>query len=145
MKRCFFIGHRDAPCELYPKILAAVGDCIRVNGEVEFLVGCYGSFDAMAARAVISWKQENPSVRLTQLVPYLPAKPLLPDFDGALFPPGMEFVPRRAAIVRANRYAARICDVLIAYAKHPASNAWELIAYVRPRIRRGELTLIQLT
>lgn len=145
MKRCFFIGHRDAPGALYPKVLAAVGDCIRMHGEVEFLVGRYGNFDAMAAQAVIAWKQEEPSVRLTQLVPYLPAKALLPDFDGALFPPGMEFVPRRAAIVRANQYAARTCDTLIAYAKHPASNAWNLLAYVQPRIRRGELTLIRLS
>ena len=145
MKRCFFIGHRDAPGELYPRVLAAVGAYIRANGEVEFLVGRYGRFDAMATRAVIARKQENPAVRLTQLVPYLPAKPLLPGFDGALIPPGLEFVPRRAAIVYANQYAARTCDALIAYAKHPASNAWNLLAYVQPRIQRGELTLIRLT
>ncbi len=48
--------------------------------------------------------------------------PTPPGFDGTFYPPGMETVPKRAAIVRANRYMVDHSDYLIAYAWHPASN-----------------------
>ena len=41
----------------------------------------------------------------------------------------MESVPRKIAIVRANRYVVDHVDYLIAYAWHPASNAQELLEY----------------
>ena len=58
-------------------------------------------FDRMAARAVIAAKQHHPQVRLTMLLAYHPGeRPVtLPSgFDGSLYPPGMENVPRRFAI-----------------------------------------------
>ena len=51
-------------------------------------------------------------------------------FDGTYYPPDMERVPRRVAIVRANRYMIDHVDYLIAYAWHPASSARELVEYV---------------
>lgn len=51
-------------------------------------------------------------------------------FDGTYYPPDMEQVPRRVAIVRANRYMIDHVDYLIAYAWHPASSARELVEYV---------------
>ena len=45
----------------------------------------------------------------------------------------MESVPRKAAIVRANRYVVDHVDYLIAYAWHPASNARELVEYAQKR------------
>ncbi len=56
-----------------------------------------------------------------------------PGFDGTFYPPGMETVPKRAAIVRANRYMVDHSDYLIAYAWHPASNARELVEYAQRR------------
>lgn len=50
-------------------------------------------------------------------------------FDGTYYPPDMECVPRRVAIVRANRYMVDHVDYLIAYAWHPASNARDLVEY----------------
>ena len=70
------------------------------------------------------------------LLPYHPADrptPAPEGFDGTFYPPGMERVPMRAAIVRANRYMADHCDFLIAYAWHPASNARELVDYAQAR------------
>lgn len=48
-------------------------------------------------------------------------------FDGSLYPPGQEKVPRRVAIVRANHYAVNVSDYLIAYAKYPGSNAGKIL------------------
>ena len=43
-------------------------------------------------------------------------------FDSTFYPLGMESVPRKIAIVRANHYVVDHVDFLIAYAWHPASN-----------------------
>ena len=133
-KTCFFIGHRDAPDTIYPALLAEVERHIAELGAGEFLVGHYGRFDALAARAVKEAKLRHPGVELTLLLPYHPAeRPISkPDgFDNLLYPPGLETVPRRVAILRANRYVVDHTDYLIAYAWQPRSNARALVEYAK--------------
>ena len=142
---CFFIGHREADASILPQLLDTVHRHIREFGVEEFIVGQYGGFDQMAAFAVITAKREYPHIQLYLLLPYHPAerKVDLPDgFDGSFFPNGMEKVPRKVAIIRANRYAVDHCDYLIAYAWHPASNARNLVEYAQHREARG---LIKVT
>ena len=101
-------------------------------GVTEFIVGHYGGFDRLAASAVKEAKRFYPEVKLTLLLSYHPAERPIPTpdgFDGTFYPPGMESVPRKIAIVRANRYVVDHVDYLIAYAWHPASNARELVEY----------------
>ena len=129
MYRCFFIGHREAPESIYPELAQTVEQLIE-QGVADFYVGRYGNFDRLAARAVIAAKQQHPEVRLTMLLPYHPAerKVILPSgFDGSLYPPGMEKVPRRFAISRANRWMVEHCTHLVAYVTHPASNAEKVV------------------
>ena len=131
-KSCFFIGHREASEEIYTNLRAAVEQHIVEYGVTEFIVGHYGGFDRLAAKAVIEAKKIHPEVTLTLLLPYHPAeRPAAAPkgFDGTYYPPDMERVPRRVAIVRANRYMVDHVDYLIAYAWHPASNARELVEY----------------
>ena len=59
-------------------------------------------------------------------------------FDGSFYPPGMECVPRRLAIIRANRYLVDTSDFLIAYAPYPG-NARKLVEYARRREQWGFL------
>lgn len=146
-RSCFFIGHREASREIYPALRDAIEEHIRVYGVSEFIVGGYGGFDRLAARAVIEAKQDHPDITLTLLVPYHPAeRPIKPPegFDGTFYPPGMETVPRRVAIVRANRYMVDHVDFLIAYAWHPASNARDLVEYARKREEKGRLQITML-
>ena len=106
-KSCFFIGHRETPEEIYPVLCAAVEEHIVRYGVTEFIVGRYGCFDGLAAKAVKTAKQTHPEVELTLLLPYHPAERPIPvpdGFDSTYYPPGMENVPRKVAIVRANRY-----------------------------------------
>lgn len=131
-KSCFFIGHREASEEIYPKLKAAVEQHITEYGVTEFIVGHYGGFDGLAARAVIEAKKIHPEVTLTLLLSYHPAEQPIPTpagFNSTYYPPDMERAPRRVAIVRANRYMVDHVDYLIAYAWHPASNARELVEY----------------
>ena len=147
-KSCFFIGHREASEEIYPVLYAAVEQHIVEYGVTEFFVGHYGGFDRLAALAVKEAKRFYPEVKLTLLLPYHPAERPIPTpdgFDSTFYPPGMESVPRKIAIVRANRYVVDHVDYLIAYVWHPASNAWELVEYARKKLRTLclSITLIQ--
>lgn len=146
-KSCFFIGHREASEEIYPALYAAVEQHIVEYGVKEFIVGHYGGFDRLAALAVKEAKRFYPEVKLILLLPYHPAeRPIsTPDgFDKTFYPPGMESVPRKVAIVRANRYVVDHVDYLIAYAWHPASNARELLEYAKRREKRDLISITSI-
>lgn len=146
-KSCFFIGHRESSEEIYPALYAAVEQHIVEYGVTEFIVGHYGGFDRLSASAVKAAKQFYPDVKLVLLLPYHPAERPIPTpdgFDGTLYPPGMESVPRKVAIVRANRYVVDHVDYLIAYAWHPASNARELLEYAKRREKRDLISITSI-
>ena len=144
MKSCFFIGHRETSIEVIPALSEAIEWHITEYGVTEFIVGNYGGFDHMAAKAVIAAKERYSDITLSMLIPYHPAeRPMeLPQgFDNTFYPPGMERVPRKFAIVRANRYIVDHVDYLIAYAWHPASNARDLIEYAKKREQRNLISV----
>lgn len=146
-KSCFFIGHREASSELLPILRQTVEKHISEYGVTEFIVGGYGNFDNLAAKAVISLKQQYPQITLSLLIPYHPAERPIetpPGFDNTYYPPGMEKVPRKLAIVRANRYMVAHVDYLIAYAWHPASNARDLVEYARRLEIKGQIAITLL-
>ena len=141
MYRCFFIGHREAPENIYPELAQTMEQLIE-QGVTDFYVGHYGNFDRLSARAVIVAKQQHLEVRLTMLLPYHPAerKVILPaGFDGSLYPLGMEKVPRRFAIARANRWMVEHCTHLVAYVTHPASNAGKVVEWGRRLAKKVKL------
>ena len=147
MASCFFIGHRETPSDIFPALLDAVEHHIIHHGVTEFIVGNYGNFDHLSAKAVIAAKAHYPEITLVMLVPYHPAeRPIkLPQgFDNSFFPPGLEKVPRRFAIVRANQYMIDHVDHLIAYAWHPASNARNLVELAKKRETKGLITVTLL-
>ncbi len=146
-KSCFFIGHREADASILAELQQIVERHHTQSGVTEFIVGNYGGFDHQAAEAVIQLKRRFPQITLTLLLPYHPAErpietPL--GFDNTFYPFCTERVPRRLAIVRANRYMVDHADHLIAYAWHPASNARNLLEYAQKREAQGsiQVTLI---
>ena len=144
MKSCFFIGHREASSELLPILRRTVEKHIFEYGVTEFIVGGYGNFDHLAAKAVISLKQQYPQITLSLLIPYHPAERPVETpsgFDNTYYPPGMEKVPRKLAIVRANRHMVDHVDYLIAYTWHPASNARNLVEYAHNRECKGQINI----
>lgn len=88
----------------------------------------------MAARIVAKEKARFSEISLSILLPYHPSERTIraPEgYDSTFYPPGMENVPRRFAIARANRYMIAHCDYLIAYAWQPASNAKRMVEFAR--------------
>lgn len=145
MPTCFFIGHRETPDSILPELSDEVERHITEYGVTDFVVGKYGQFDALAAKCVIAAKKRHLEVTLTLLLPYHPydrPTPTPPGFDSTFYPPGMETVPKRAAIVWANRYMVEHREYLIAYVWHPASNAREVVEYAQKWEKRG---MIQVT
>ena len=145
MKTCFFIGHRDAPESVYDRLLTVVEHHISEYGVTDFVVGRYGNFDRLAARAVMEAKQRRSDVTLTLLMPYYrtDAEPLPDGFDGSLFSDDLETVPKRAAILRANQYMIHHCDYLIAYDAGRIGNTRRLVAEAK-KIERLHIENIAL-
>ena len=128
MGSCFFIGHRETPDQVYPALLETIEHHITEYGVSEFVVGRYGNFDRLVIWALSQAKRAHPDITLMLMTPYYPVnrKVDLPEaFDALFYPPDLETVPKRLAIVRANRYMVERSDFLIAYVRHPASNARE--------------------
>ena len=136
MSSCFFIGHRETMDDVLPQLSDAIERHITQYGVCEFVVGNYGGFDRIVIGALTKAKIRHPEIRLLLLVPYHPAErptQTPPGFDSTFYPPGMEKVPRKVAIVCANRYMVEHSDYLIAYVRYPASNARELMVYAEQR------------
>lgn len=137
----------DAPDSLAPELDALVERHIVEYGVGEFVGGRYGRFDMLAACAVKRAKIRHPDVRLVYLRPYHPverSEKTPRGFDDSFYPPGMERIPRKLAIIRANRFMVDNCDFLIAYVWHPG-NARDLVEYAQGNKRRGLLRITKLS
>ena len=147
MSTCFLIGSHLSPDALSPLLDEAIERHIVEYGVTEFVVGQYGRFDRLAAHALYRCKTEYPGLTLTLLCAYHPAERavILPrGFDGFWYPAGLEQVPRRFAIQRANRLAVEQSEYLIAGLRHPGSCTASLVRYALGRQRQGKLTVTLL-
>lgn len=143
-KSCFFIGHREADERLLPELTAAIERLITEEQVSCFYVGGYGGFDRIAASAVKQAKRHHPEVTLMLVLPYHPAEHPVETpygFDGTYYPEGLEMVPRRYAIMKANRIMVDTSDWLIAYVRHGASNSRKVLDYTQ---RRGIVRILRV-
>lgn len=146
LNSCFFIGHHNAPDNIYGVLEQTVERYAADYGVTSFTVGHYGNFDAMAARAVRKAKTHWPEIKLTLLLPYYSAEigqTPPKGFDNSFYPPGMETVPKRLAIPRANRWMMENSRILIAYVSHPG-NAKILFEQAEKRKKKGLLVVENL-
>lgn len=140
LQTCFFVGHHTAPESIQPQLEMAVERHITQYHVAEFIVGRYGNFDRMAAHAVIEAKKRYPTVTLTLLLPYYPfgcAEETPADFERTFYPPGLELVPKHAAIPRANQYMIKHCNYLIAYHCGPVGNTGKLMDIAKKLENKG--------
>lgn len=145
--RCFFVGHRDASSSVLEKLRAEVERHICQLGVTDFVVGQYGAFDHMAANAVAAAKRTHPEITLGILLAYHPAeRDVCPvtEYDYTVYPPEMERMPKRFAIIRADQYMIKNSDYLITYAWKRGSNAYKLLEYAQKQkiVRITELALV---
>lgn len=145
-KTCFFIGSRYATAAVQKPLGEAIERHILEYGVTEFVVGHYGNFDSEVMGALRKAKKRHPEVTLLLLIPYHPHdRPIyLPkDFDSTYYPEGMERVPKRLAIIRANRYMVDHSDYLIAHIRGVGKSR-DLVQYALRREKRGMIHVEEL-
>ena len=145
---CFFLGNHNSPENIFPVLSAATEQHIREFNITSFIVGQYGRFDRMAARAVSEWKKTYPFITLSALLPYHPAErpfTLPPGFDDSVYPFELERVPKTLAISRANQYMIKQCGFLITYCGDTTGNTFRLLQYAYRRAKQGSLHIENLT
>lgn len=141
-KTCFFIGSRYTPSSIEEQLIKVVEKHITEYGVTTFIVGHYGSFDSLVIDVLKEAKKRHTNIELYLLAPYaLNQNRDAPEwFNGTLYPEGLESVPKRYAIVQANRYMIQHSDYLISYCG--VGNSRKFVEYAQEREKKG---LIRVT
>lgn len=140
---CFLFGHRSAPHESVTTI-RRLAEMLCLQYDVQdFVVGRYGQFDRNAVQAVKMAQMSCPEIRLHLLTVQHPAHQqfkIPPEFIDSIYPEGMERVPKKVALPRANRYMIDRSGYVICYVNGPG-NARELLEYARRRQEKSRLQI----
>lgn len=139
---CFMFGHATTPYDVLPLIEAAAERQYQENGIRTFIVGSRGTFDGCAASAIKALKKRHNDICLLLLLAYHPGEgkvELTEGFDGTYYPP-LENVPRRYAIVRANRYMVDTADSIICYV-NCVGNSRNLLEYALKRQEKERIII----
>lgn len=116
MKVCCFFGHRDCPESAFPALCAAVERAILQEGITLFYVGREGTFDALAARALLQMAEKYPHIQFSVVLAYHPRTPLEQALQSrTILADGVESVPRRFAVLRRNEWMLGRSQMVIAY------------------------------
>lgn len=142
MKTCTFFGHHDTPDCLKGLVKECIEKLITEHGVEQFYVGHQGQFDAYVRSALRQLKLQYPHIRYAVVLAYMPGKAREGmDYSDTMYPEGLEFVPRRFAIDRRNRWMIQRSDYVVHWACHEYRNAMK---YVRKAERMGK-TVVWLT
>ena len=144
MSMCFMAGHADAPMELLPRIVEQAQQLVERWGVTRFLVGHYGNFDRLAVQAIKQLKIAYPQIKLILLLPYYSANQTMEisnEFDETIYPEGLETVPYRYAIVKANRWAVAAADHMMVHQHYSVGNTFRLMKYAQSVEKKGKLRI----
>ena len=128
-----FCGHRDIVCsgKLTRQLRFVLCDLI-TEGADTFLLGGYGAFDSMAAKAVRELKSTYPHIRSTLVLAYLDRDYNEDLYDDTIFPP-LEGVPLRYSISQRNRWMVDTADVVVSYVIHSYGGAATTLRYAEQK------------
>lgn len=131
MGTCTFCGHSHIYGDydnVKQQCFAIVGDLICNNSIDCFLIGNYGSFDAIAATVCLSLKKQYPHIQVYLVLPYY--RPHPDEYEGARYAkfdnvvtPELKSTPRRFRIIRCNEYMIDQADTVVAYVKYDGGAA----------------------
>ena len=137
---CAFCGHS----RLYGQIDTVKDKCLAVveglivSGIADcFLIGNYGNFDSIAASVCLLLKKQYPHIQVNLVLPYY--RPHIDEYDkeryarfDSVITPGLEEVPHRYRVLKANEYMVDQADTVIAYVKYDGGAA-KTLAYAQRR------------
>lgn len=133
MKTVTFCGHRTiAPSnsKIIRERLYEILERLIREGATEFLLGGYGTFDYLCAKAVFDLKEKYPHIISVLVIPYIDM-----DYDRSLYDiseyPPIENVPRKFAILKRNEYMVRKADVVVSYVEFSFGGAAKTLQYAK--------------
>ena len=119
---CCFFGHQDATGEIEDKLRQQIRYLIENKNARRFYVGNHGHFDYMVYKVLIEMKEEFPDIDYAVVLAYLPEHSANEysyfDYKDALFPDGIEKVPKRARILWRNDWMLKQSDTVVCYVRH---------------------------
>lgn len=115
--------------------LAHVVNQLATEGATTFLLGGYGQFDSLAAKAVQAQKSTHPHIESILVLAYLNRDVDTFGYDGTTFPP-LESVPPRLAIVQRNRWMVVNSDVVVSYVNYSWGGAAKTLEYAEQKHKR---------
>ena len=131
MKTVTFCGHSTIATEeillIEEKLYIEIEKFIQ-QGVKEFLLGGYGKFDIMCAKAVKKLKGKYPHITSVLIIPYMYMDYNKELYDCSEYPP-IENVPRRYAILKRNEYMINRAECVIAYVKYSIGGAAKTYQY----------------
>lgn len=116
-KICTFIGHRDAPDSLLPKLENAIEHLITEKGVEHFYVGHNGRFDALAQSTLAKFYLRG-KLSYNIVLSFMPQskeKFSAIDYSKSIYPNGLENTPRRFSVYNRNIWMLNHSHYLIAY------------------------------
>lgn len=133
MKTVTFCGHSQLSLEeekrLFPLLYTQIERLITLGADT-FLLGGYGNFDTLCARAVKKAKEKHPHITSILVIPYINRTYNEDLYDFSEYPP-LEKVPPRFAISKRNEYMVQKADVVIAYVKYSFGGASTTLSYAQ--------------
>ena len=120
---CTFFGHRDAEPDTQ-KLMRLIRELIENQNVTTFWCGGYGAFDLAAAEAVHCLQEEYEHISLILVLAYPLRKPLPALYDSSLYPPFLESVPKKLAIIKRNEWMAQNCDIAVCMVDHSHGGAY---------------------
>ena len=118
---CCFLGHKDAPSSIYPRLEEAIEKLIVEQNVSSFLFGNQGHFDGMSLKVVREMKIKYPHISYNVVLAYMPTeKDVLQtyEFDETILPEGIETVHPRYAISWRNKWMINESDFVLCYVTH---------------------------
>ena len=134
MKTVTFCGHSQLSLEeekrLFPLLCTQIERLITLGADT-FLLGGYGSFDTLCARAVKKAKEKHPHITSILVIPYINRTYNNEElYDFTQYPP-IEKVPPRFAISKRNEYMVQKSDILLSYVKYSFGGAYTTLCYAQ--------------
>jgi len=131
---CSFFGHRTVREDIRARLYTEIERHITEKNTDTFYVGGYGQFDGMAESILHEIKERRPHISVYLVLAYMPAgtdKESRGKHHLAIYPEGLESVPRKFAITRRNRWIVEQSDYIVGYVSTSWGGAYDALEYAK--------------
>lgn len=130
---CCFFGHKDAPEYIISEIKSNIGTLITECGVTTFYIGNQGNFDSMVVSVLKEMKNKYPQISYYIVLAYLPKENENYNEKIALYPYGIESVPKHFCISWRNNWMIENSQYVICYITHITGGAEKFVERARKK------------